>query len=207
MNLDVEDCMAFARRELTHSRFEHSLGVMQVMDELASIYTLDHTTALVCGILHDAAKELPVEDQIELARENNISLNAPCDGHPMFLHGPAGACYITQELGISDPMILDAITRHSYFGTGVALSPVLCWCLRFADVLEPKRDWEELRMQPMPLVYSGKLKEGAFLLMKWIIPFLKTKSVPAHPNMHKVLNELSTLMAEENFSETNRFPI
>ncbi len=207
MNLDVGDCMAFARRKLTHSRFEHSLGVMRVMGELASIYAFDHTPALVCGILHDAAKELPIEDQIELARKSNTSLSAPCDRHPMFLHGPAGACYITQELGISDPMILDAITRHSYLGTGVALSPVFCWCLRFADILEPKRDWMELRRQLFPLVYSGKLKEGAFLLMKWIIPFLKTKSVPVHPNMYRVFNELSTLMAEEKLSETNRFPV
>ncbi len=207
MNLDVDYCTAFAKRELTPGRFEHSIGVMQVMDELASIYALDHTAALVSGILHDAAKELTVDYQLELAKKGNISLSTQCDRHPLFLHGPAGACYITQELGIEDPIILEAIRRHSYFGTGVALSPVFCWCLRFADILEPKRDWKELQNRLRTFVYSRKMKEGAYLLTKWMISFLKMKSVSVHPNMHRVLNELSTLMREENLSEANSLPV
>jgi len=180
---------------------------MQVMSELASIYTLDHTTALICGILHDAAKELTIDRQLELTKKCNISLSTQCDRHPMFLHGPAGACYITQELGVKDPIVLDAISRHSYFGTGVALSPTFCWCLRFADVLEPKRSWKELQRELRSFVYSGKMKEGAYLLTKWMIPFLETKSVPVHPNMHRVLNELSTLMREQNLREAKSLPV
>lgn len=207
MNLDIDYCIAFAKRELTPDRFEHSLGVMQVMDELFSIYALDRTTALICGILHDAAKELTVDDQLELAKKGNIPFSTQWDKHPMFLHGPAGACYVAQELGVADPLILDVISRHSYFGTGAALSPIFCWCLRFADILEPKRDWKELQRQLRPLVYSGNLQEGAYLLTKWMIPFLGTKSIPVHPNMHRIVNELSALRDEKSLGEADNLPV
>jgi HD superfamily phosphohydrolase YqeK len=180
---------------------------MLVMNELAPLYALDPTAAQVCGLLHDAAKELPLEAQLVLARKGNVSLNTPCDEHPMFLHGPAGACYITQELGIQDPIILDTIARHTYFGSGVAFSPVFCWCLRFADVLEAGRSWKELHRPLQPLVYSGNLREGAYLITEWLIPFLGTKSIPVHPNVHRVLNELSSLMKTESGSDPDRLPV
>jgi predicted HD superfamily hydrolase involved in NAD metabolism len=207
MNFDIDHYTAFAKRELTPERFEHSFGVMQVMDELSPIYALDHATALTCGILHDAAKELAIVDQLALVEKGNILLTTECDRHAMFLHGPAGACYISQELGVEDPLILDTISRHSYFGRGVAVSPVFCWCLRFADILEPKRDWKDLQRQLGALVYSGKMKEGAYLLTKWMIPFLGTKSIPVHPNMHRILKELSALMDEENACEADNLPV
>ena len=145
MTVDLNQCIAFVERELTPKRFEHSLGVMNVMGELAAIYELDETTALICGILHDVAKEFTLERQLEVARKYNIQLVTEYDRHPLFLHGTVGACYIADELGITNPVILDAIVRHSYLGNGSALSPLLCWCLRFADILEPSRDWEDIR--------------------------------------------------------------
>ena len=207
MNLDIDYCIAFAKRELTSKRFEHSLRVMQIMSELASLYILDETTARICGVLHDAAKDLALDFQLELAKKSNISLSTRYDQNPLFLHGPVGACYIAQELDIQDPIILDTISRHSYFGRGVALSSSFCWCLRFADVLEPMHDWEELKSQLKPLVYSSKIQKGAYLLMKWMIPFLKTESLPVHPNMYRVFNELSTLMREEKLCEANSLPV
>src|SRR4030095_9686351 len=116
---------------------------------------------MICGILHDAAKEFALDRQFEFAKQYNIALRTEYDRHPLFLHGPVSACYVTQELGLTDPMILDAIWQHSYFGARVALSPSFCWCLRFADMLEPSRDWEELKSQLKPLVYSRKMWEGA----------------------------------------------
>ena len=40
---------------LTPARLRHSLGVMQVMGELASVYGLDREQAMTAGLLHDAA--------------------------------------------------------------------------------------------------------------------------------------------------------
>ena len=207
MTPDINFYIAFAEQQLTPQRFKHCLGVMQVMGELASIYHLNRTTAMTAGILHDIAKEFLPDDLIKWANENNIALRTEYDKIPLFLHGPVGACYSAKKLGITDSIILDAISRHSYFGEGVPVSPSLCWCLRFADLLEPSRDWEEIKKQLKPLVYSGGIGEAAFLLMRWVIPFHESTFLPVHPNMHKVLDQLSTLNSQASPYEVNHLPV
>ena len=168
---------------------------------------LPETAALTAGILHDIAKEFTPDDLIQWADENNIALNSEYDKMPLFLHGPVGACYLAQKLGMNDSIILEAISRHSYFGDGIALSPSFCWCLRLADLIEPSRNWEELKIQLKPFVYSGELGEAAYLLMMWIIPFHESASLPVHPNMHRVFHELSTLREEKSLREVDSIPI
>jgi predicted HD superfamily hydrolase involved in NAD metabolism len=207
MNFDIDDYIAFAEHQLTPQRFKHSLGVMQVMSELASIYNLHRTTAMTAGILHDIAKEFTPDELLKLASENNIALHSGHDKNPLFLHGPVGACYIAQKLGIINSMTLEAISRHSYLGNGVALSPSFCWCLRFADMLEPSRDWEELKNQLKPFVYSGEIVQAAYLLVKWVIPFHESVSLPVHPNIRRLAQELSTLRNRKNLDEINNLPV
>lgn len=207
MTPDIDFYIRFAEQQLTPQRFKHSLGVMQVMSELAAIYDLNETNAMTSGILHDIAKEFTPEDLIKLAGENQIVFRTEYDKIPLFLHGPVGARYIAQKLEIRDSMILDAISRHSYFGEGVALSPTICWCLRFADLLEPSRDWEKIKNELKPFVYSGEIGEAAFLLMRWVIPFHESAFLPVHPNMHKVFGQLSTLKSEETLCEVNHLPV
>ena len=207
IGVTVDDCIQFAKQKLTPTRFEHSFGVMQVMSELALIYGLDKTAAMIAGILHDIAKEFTPDELITLAKENNIALRTKYDKHPLFLHGPISACYASQELGITDPMILDVISRHSYFGDRVALSPAFCWCLRFADMLEPSRDWEDLKSRLKPVVYSGKIGKGAYMLVQWMIPFHESISLPVHHNIHRVDRELSALKDAKNLDEISNLPI
>jgi predicted HD superfamily hydrolase involved in NAD metabolism len=206
-SFDIDDYIAIAESQLTPRRFKHSVGVMEVMGDLAAIYNLDETAARTAGILHDIAKEFTPEDLLQWAHENNIALRSEYDKIPLFLHGPIGASYIVQKLGLKDSRILDAISRHSYFGGGVSPSPSFCWCLRLADLLESSRSWEDLKTQLKPFVYSGELGESAYQLMRWIIPFHESMSLPVHPNMHRVARELSTLRAQTNLNGINRLPV
>jgi HD superfamily phosphohydrolase YqeK len=114
---------------------------------------------------------------------------------------------IEQKLGVIDSIILDAISRHSYFGEGSALSSSFCWCLRFADLLEPTRDWEELRSKLKPFVYAGEIGEAAYLLMRWVIPFHESVLLPVHPNMHRVFDELSILKSQGSLYEVDHLPV
>jgi predicted HD superfamily hydrolase involved in NAD metabolism len=205
--VDINHYIAFVESELTPRRFEHSLGVMNVMRELAVIYELDETTALLCGILHDVAKEFTLERQLEVAGKNNIQLLTEHDRHPLFLHGAVGACYIADELGIANPAILDAIRHHSYSGNGNVLSPLFCWCLRFADILEPSRDWEDIKEQLKPAAYSGNMQHGAHLMMQWAISFHESTSIPVHPNMRRVFQELCVLQSKKDACDINKLPV
>jgi predicted HD superfamily hydrolase involved in NAD metabolism len=136
----------FLEQMLTPRRLQHSYGVMQVMQELAEIYCLDREKAILAGFLHDAGKDLPLDVQRQIAREAAIQINEPCEqNYELYLHGPVGAYFVFKELGITDGLILDAISMHTYFGKGDNFNSPLVWCLRFSDILEPNRTWDNVR--------------------------------------------------------------
>jgi predicted HD superfamily hydrolase involved in NAD metabolism len=167
---------------------------MQVLDDLAKVYSLDRERARTVGILHDAAKELTLEQQMELVEEAKIRLYYPCDHDPLYLHGPVGAYLISRELGITDHVILDTISVHTYYGDGVDLSP-LCWCLRFADLVEPARKWRDWPVirKLRELAYSGRMEEGALFQTQWLVEWFEENGTPVHPNMRRICQELGTL--------------
>jgi predicted HD superfamily hydrolase involved in NAD metabolism len=188
--MELDRYRAFVKDVLTPQRFQHSLGVMQVMEQLAPVYDLDVDIARAIGLLHNAAKDLDVEEQRALAHEANLPLRESCETNPLYLHGPVGAYRVAKELGIDDQVILDTISRHSYYGVGAAISPAFCWCMRFADILEPQRSWVELKQQLSPVIYAGDMLEGAYMQLQWNIPFLENRHIPIHPNMQRVYEAL-----------------
>lgn len=189
--------LPFLEKVLTPGRLAHSLGVMQVMGELADFYRLDREQALTAGILHDAAKDLPVEKQNELIQAGNIQISYPCETNYVFyLHGPVGSFFVQEELGIGDELILDAITAHTYFGDSPHFEHPLSWCLRFSDILEPTRNWEQEKIllncarRLRELAYTGQLKKAAFLHTGCLLQWYEEKGVPVHPRIRRVKQAL-----------------
>jgi predicted HD superfamily hydrolase involved in NAD metabolism len=189
----------FLKRVLTPDRLMHSLGVMQVMEELVEIYGLDRERALTAGLLHDAAKDLS-SDQIEkIMLETDIKFRDPCEhDYTLYLHGPVGAYYIQRELGVNDPLILDAIYRHTWFGEIDAFESPLVWCLRFSDILEPNRRWDgtarkirEGEPRLRECVFAGKLEEAALIQANMVIGFFNDTGKPVHSNYYRIHKDLS----------------
>jgi predicted HD superfamily hydrolase involved in NAD metabolism len=171
---------------------------MQVMGELAEVYGLDREQSLTAGLLHDIAKDIPPDRQAALEREAKVELHFHCDrNYHFYLHGPIGAYLAKKELNIDDPLVLDAIGSHTYYGNGGNYHAPISWCLRFADILEPNRDWSLVRWLGKNMdrftetVYSGELKTGAFLQTGWLIRWFEEDGMPIHPNMRRVYRELS----------------
>ena len=197
--LTLSQYLPFLKRVLTPARLQHSLGVMQVMGELAKIYALDEESALTAGLLHDAAKDLPVESIEQIVTEAHISFGHPCErDYVLYLHGPVGAYFVHAALGVADPAILDAIYRHTWVGEITELEPPLVWCVRFADILEPYRRWDgaaqvirEGEPRLRETVYAGRLVEAAWVQADILIRFFEGAGKPVHPNYHKVHKELS----------------
>ena len=97
------------------TRYEHTLGVMYTAASLAMRYDEDVEKALVAGLLHDVAK--------------NFSTNLE--------HGPLGAKIVSEEFGISDQYITDAICYHT---TGRPNMTLLDKIIYVADYIEPNRN-------------------------------------------------------------------
>src|SRR5690242_11239442 len=104
----IKRYLAYLQNVLTPGRLQHSLGVMQVMGDLATIYEFDRDQALLAGLLHDAAKELTPDQYEPIVQQAGIEFHDPCErDYNLYLHGPVGAFYVQKELGVSDPIILE----------------------------------------------------------------------------------------------------
>ena len=174
------------RRTLTPRRYAHSVAVMDVMARLAAVYDLDPGVAQTIGLLHDLAHDIAPEEQLRLAEAIPLPLQHASERHPTILHAPLGAHLAQADLGITDPVILAAITQHSYCGENAPFSARYAWCLRFADMLEPGRTWQDLTAQLAEPVYGGDLEQGARILVGRMIPFLHRRDLPVHPNLYQL---------------------
>lgn len=167
------------------------------MGELAEVYGLDKEKAQTIGILHDAGKDLPAEKIAELVKAGDIQIEHECEtDYVLYLHAPVGAYFVQRELGITDEEIIEAIKTHCYYGASPYFGDPLAWCVRFADILEPSRNWEKektllnLYQRLGGLVYAGKMKEGAFLQTGSLIQWYEEKGYRVHPQMRRIYQEL-----------------
>lgn len=164
-----------------------------MMEELAGVYSLNREQAGLTGLLHDAAKDMEREYQVALAEEAGIDIRHPCERDPFYLHGPVGAYVVSKKLGVDDPVVLSAISMHTFCGQGGGgLDFPLLWCLRFADLLEPTRGEGTWKRELRELAYAGQMEEAALFETRLIVGWFKENGTPVHPNMVEVCRHLST---------------
>ncbi|NLJ70573.1 MAG: nicotinate (nicotinamide) nucleotide adenylyltransferase [Clostridiaceae bacterium] len=125
------------RRNVSRSRLNHSLNVMQYAVHLATMHNYDLMKAAVTGILHDIAKSMNIEKQYRFAKKSGKL--SPLNKN--IAHGPAGAWYIHRYLGITDREILDALIFHT---TSRKNMTKLDQIIYLADKLEYGRPFERL---------------------------------------------------------------
>ena len=118
-------------------RLLHTLNVGYLSAHLADVFGCDKDKALIAGALHDCAKELPIEQQLELAKKYSGDLFT----EKKLLHSPAGATFAKEQLGIEDKEILDAICYHT---TGKGDMSTLEKIVYLADKIEPSRNYTDL---------------------------------------------------------------
>ena len=175
---------------LTPPRLQHAIGVMQRMGELAELYGLNHDRAMVAGLLHDTAKDLPAEALLGLAKKAGVVFEHDCEQLPIYLHGPVGAYMVRTALGITDPVILDAIATHTNYGEVVESQRRFSWCLRFADILSPVKAWHGMH-KLKSLVYAGEFQPAQLLLSSWLIEYFEKNGIPVHPNFEQHVQTLT----------------
>jgi len=123
--------------ELSEKRLLHSLNTAVLSVRYALRFGYDPNQAAIAGLLHDCAKELPIEDQRAFASEV-ITGRLPSKD---MIHAPAGVKCALRSYDITDSMILDAINYHT---TGRASMTGIEKIVYLADKLEPARDYDDL---------------------------------------------------------------
>ena len=127
------------KKSLSSHRYTHVLGVAAAARELADRYGCDADTAEVAGLLHDAAKQLPLPDMQALAEKSFPVLPAPILANGGLLHGYAAVTIARERYGITDQALLGAIAHHT---TGAEQMSTLEKIIFLADYIEVNRDFD-----------------------------------------------------------------
>jgi len=121
---------------LSAGRARHSRGVAALAAELCGRNGVEPSRGLVAGLSHDLCKELPLEEQRELAgRSPYFGGRAGLLG-PELLHGPAAAYLLARDFGLDEGDILEAVAYHTVGRPDMGKLDIIVYC---ADKIEPGR--------------------------------------------------------------------
>lgn len=135
-SMNFEDIRRDLEKHLSHGRYVHVLGVVSEAEKLAVKYGADPSKARMAALVHDSAKELPLEEMQKLVHSKGWYPDACVMANGSLLHGPAGSALAAKKYGIQDPEILMAVYYHTTGRPGMALLEKIIF---LADYIEPSR--------------------------------------------------------------------
>ena len=175
--LTSEQARAIAKKNLGKKRWEHTKNVKKMAVALARRWGADPEKAAVAAYLHDAAKELPREELLQIFDDNAIIANNAAMRPAPVWHGLAAAILARTQWGVQDEEILSAIACHT---TGKADMSLLDKILYLADMTSAERDWpgvEALRALEMQDLDAALLQA-----LQQSIDFVREKGNPLDPD-------------------------
>ncbi|TGE32798.1 HD domain-containing protein [Desulfosporosinus sp. Sb-LF] len=168
--------MNLAVRVLSEERLIHTLGVADWADELARHHGLDPIKARCAGLVHDLAKEMPIKDQLGLARRWDLLCYTEDEQNPYVLHGPVAAYWLEHFYGLEDADVLAAVANHTLGRPEMSLLEMLIYS---ADLTESNRDFPKVDNLRQSLY--DDLEKGTLDCVKHTLIYLKEGKRPIHP--------------------------
>lgn len=139
--MEYPEAKRMVRDELSKKRYTHTCNVEAAAVELAKKYGADPAKAALAAVLHDAVKERPKAELLQILRQNAIIAgNAERSPAPVW-HGPCAAILAQTRWGVEDPEVLSAIRCHT---TGRPGMTKLDKILYLADMISAERDYPEV---------------------------------------------------------------
>ena len=176
------------KKELSPKRFTHTIGVVMTAERMAEHLHCDPEQARLCALLHDCAKELPMQEQYALAQRAKGSL-LPTDIDPI-VHAPAGSVLAREKYGIEDDQVLEAIRLHT---TGESVMSLLDKILFLADMVEPGRHFEGVQQIRQAALNARNLEEldmAMMLAFRHNLCYIDTNHQPLHPASLRAMETL-----------------
>ena len=156
---------------LTQKRYTHTLGVAYTSAALAMRYNAElMDKAFLCGILHDCAKALSLDEQVKDCQRYEIQLTDSELENPQLIHAKLGAYFAEHKYQVKDAEILEAIRWHT---TGRPNMSELEKILYVADCIEPHRNKGDYLKICRELAFTD-FDECLFQLLERGLAYLKT---------------------------------
>lgn len=140
--MDTEQIKVQLETMLKAKRYEHTLSVAELAIVIGKHLKLDHLIDQLelAGLLHDCAKGMTVDEQIEYAEQYKIPLSHHDMNSRGVIHARVGRHIAYEQFGVRDPKVLRAIYVHP---TGSEWMSTFDKILFAADYLDPTRKIEE----------------------------------------------------------------
>jgi len=135
--LEINEILDFLNKKQNDKRFHHTLGVAYTATALAMCHGENLKSAEVAGLLHDVAKHLNDEEELDFCKDNKLEITELEKKNPFLLHGKIGCFMAEEKFGIVDRDILNAICYHT---TGRPEMSLLEKIIYIADYIEPSRN-------------------------------------------------------------------
>ena len=185
---EYTDIRKMLRGKLDDYRYIHSLGVADSARELAKIYGADEEKAYFAGLLHDVAKNMPKDEQLQIMEKGGIILNSAEKNNPALWHAMAGECYLRLEMGITDPEILGSVRYHTTAKEGMTLLEKIIYV---ADYISAERNYPDVDVMRDLSINHSLEKASLYSLIYTFNKQTKLQGI-IHPDSVEYYNELLT---------------
>lgn len=145
----IDEIKEWLRVNLSEEKYVHSLGTADAARTIAEKLGYDGEKAYFTGLIHDCAKNLSLEAQLDLVKEASFELLESETENAKVLHAPAGAVLAKKEFNVQDEEILSAIRWHTL---GRLNMTTLEKIIFLADKIEPEtrgREAYEIRLKSL----------------------------------------------------------
>lgn len=171
--------------KMSEKRYIHSVNVAKQAKHLAKIYGVEEEKALTAGILHDIAKEMPTEEQLQIITNSGIILDNIQQRAMKLWHSITGSIYVKEVLGIEDEDIINAIRFHT---TGRANMSMLEKIIFIADFTSAERDFKGVAT--MRKKADKNLDDAMLYGFKFTFCDLTKRNLAIHPDELNCYNEI-----------------
>lgn len=175
--------MAYIRKSLKQSRFDHTMRVREEAIRLAERFGADSAKAETAAIFHDMAKNLTADEMNALVRK--FGLDERYLDNPNLAHSKLAACMMERDFGITDPDILNAVASHT---TGRPSMSCLEKVVFLADAIEPERSYPSVR--EIRRLAETDLDQACIRMLERTILHLKNKGAVIDPDTANALQDL-----------------
>ncbi len=189
--MDYQQAEKMVRETLSQRRYAHTVNVKNAAVELAEKYGADPQKAALAAILHDAVKERPKEELLQILEENAIMAGDAKNSPPPVWHGPCAAILAKREWGIEDAEITDAISCHT---TGRPGMTKLDKILYLSDMISAERDYPEV--EELRALAKKDLDEAVLTAVRYNVRWVAQTGRPVDPLSLETLEYLEKEAAQ-----------
>lgn len=154
----------YLKKNLSKKRYSHSVNVANAAAALAERYNEDKDKAYVAGLIHDTAKELPADEQLELVLKSELNVSDVEKKSTPLFHAIAGAELIQTLFDIHDQAIIDAVRYHTVACKDMSK---LSQIIYLADLISEDRDYKDVKK--MRKYCEQSLEKGMLEALKFSI--------------------------------------